>query len=64
MHPRSPRHLIARGAVEVIISSGKVVITDEYGLILVLHEARAVLLRHHEDIEIFGELNPEPIVAH
>lgn len=64
MQPRSPRHLIARGATEVIIASGRIVIRDEYGLILVLHEARSVLFRHGEDIEIFGELNPEPMTAH
>lgn len=62
MKPRLPRHIIARGAVAVTIANGRVVVCDEHGLILTLHDARVVILNEQEDQSLFGfpdfELHP------
>ena len=59
LSPRNPRHLIARGVVEVYIGEGRVVVTDEHGLIVHIHEARNVSLRQPESLEIFGNLQED-----
>ena len=59
LSPRNPRHLIARGVVEVYIGEGRVVVTDEHGLIVHIHEARNVSLRQADELEIFGDLTDE-----
>lgn len=53
-NPRAPRHLIAQGTVTVVIQSGSVVVRDDYGLVVHIHDARAVILREQTDTTVYG----------
>jgi len=53
-NPRSPRHIIAQGTLRISISLGKVVVTDDHGLIVHVHDARAVVIHEASETVIYG----------
>ena len=52
--------MLADGPIEIIIGHGQIEINDRFGPILVIFEARAIVLKHSDVTEVYGGLTPEP----